>query len=87
MIIKKFLFTLIFLKLLIILLLLNQGQCDDIEYKLVHSLLDNYDPGMRPTENHNHSINVTIGLALTQIIDIVSSYKNWYRGKDTEKIS
>lgn len=47
-------------------------RCDDVEYNLIHSLLEKYDPGIRPSINHNYSVNVTFGLALTQIIDVVS---------------
>ncbi len=47
-----------------------QTSGDDIEYSLIHNLLKKYDPSIRPSVNHNYSVNVTFGLALTQIIDI-----------------
>ena len=46
---------------------------DDVEYKLVHSLLAKYDKDIRPTVDYKKSINVTFGLSLTQIIDVVSN--------------
>jgi hypothetical protein len=55
--------SLIFLQILYV-------RCDDIEYSLIHNLIKKYDPSIRPSANHNYSVNVTFGLALTQIIDI-----------------
>ena len=45
--------------------------CDFWEYNLVHDLLKGYDPSIRPSIHHNATLNVTIGLALAQIIDVV----------------
>ena len=57
--------------------LIQVNKCDDVEYNLVHLLLDKYDPGIRPSINHNFSVNVTFGLALTQIIDVVSNSNSY----------
>lgn len=46
--------------------------CDHWEYKLAHDILEGYDPSIRPSIRHNSTINVTFGLALTQLIDVVS---------------
>jgi len=45
---------------------------DDHEYRLIRDLLRNYDPRLRPLKNASHALNVTFGLALSQIIDVVS---------------
>jgi hypothetical protein len=45
--------------------------CDNWEYKLVHNLLEGYDPSIRPSVHHNATLNVTFGLALAQLIDVV----------------
>ena len=69
----------IFYKILIILtcnLLIKTILCDKWEYKLVHDLLDDYDSSIRPSVNHNSTLNVTFGLALAQLIDVVSDYSN-----------
>jgi hypothetical protein len=46
-------------------------KCDYWEYKLMNDLLDDYDLSIRPSDNHNATLNVTFGLALAQIIDVV----------------
>ena len=70
----------IFYKILIIILastaIIKKSNCDYWEYKLVHDLYDGYDPSIRPSFHHNSSLNVTFGLALVQIIDVVSFSKN-----------
>ena len=50
-------------------------KCDKWEYKLTHDLLDGYDSSIRPSIHHNATLNVTFGLALTQIIDVVSDLR------------
>lgn len=45
---------------------------DKTEYKLTQYLLANYDSAVRPSVNASEALNVTFGLALTQIIDVVS---------------
>ena len=45
---------------------------DDVEYKLIRDLLRNYDSRIRPSMNASEALNVTFGLALAQIIDVVS---------------
>jgi Neurotransmitter-gated ion-channel ligand binding domain len=45
---------------------------DDEEYRLMRHLLRNYDRRVRPSLNASESLNVTFGLALAQIIDVVS---------------
>ncbi len=49
-------------------------KCDYWEYKLMNDLLDDYDLSIRPSDNHNATLNVTFGLALAQIIDVVCNY-------------
>ena len=61
---------------LVILILLNKSilkfvWCDYWEYKLAHDILDGYDHSIRPSVHHNKTVNVTFGLALAQIIDVV----------------
>ena len=50
-------------------------QADENEYRLVRDLMRNYDPRIRPSRNSSESLNVTFGLALAQIIDVVSEKK------------
>ena len=49
------------------------SKADDHEYRLVRDLLRNYDPRIRPSKNSSEALNVTFGLALAQIIDVVSA--------------
>ena len=58
--------------LLLLLLLADKCDCDDWEYSLVKNLLKSYDPSIRPSLHHNATLNVTFGLALAQIIDVVN---------------
>ncbi|CAF0756631.1 unnamed protein product [Brachionus calyciflorus] len=44
--------------------------CDEWEYKLIHDILNGYDPSIRPSSHHNVTLNVTFGLALAQLIDV-----------------
>jgi len=46
---------------------------DEHEYQLMEDLLRGYDPRIRPSINSTHPLNVTFGLALAQIIDVVST--------------
>lgn len=55
---------------------IKQTKSDSWEYKLVHDVLDGYDSSIRPSVHHNTTLNVTFGLALAQLIDVVSSQKN-----------
>jgi hypothetical protein len=64
----------IFYKILIILsgnLIIKRVMCDKWEYKLVRDLLNDYDSSIRPSLHHNLTLNVTFGLALAQLIDVV----------------
>lgn len=45
---------------------------DDYEYQLIEDLLRGYDLRIRPSINSSEALNVTFGLALSQIIDVVS---------------
>jgi len=45
---------------------------DEYEYQLMEDLLRGYDPRIRPSVNSSEPLNVTFGLALSQIIDVVS---------------
>jgi len=47
------------------------GGADEVEYRLIHDLLRNYDHRIRPSLNASEPLNVTFGLALAQIIDVV----------------
>ena len=61
-----------FYKILIILAtIIKLSSCDYWEYKLIHDLLKDYDSSIRPSVHHNATINVTFGLALAQLIDVV----------------
>jgi hypothetical protein len=64
------LFTVLLIQLL---LFLPYASSDNWEYKLVHDLLDGYESSIRPSVNHNATLNVTFGLSLAQIIDVVIS--------------
>jgi len=44
---------------------------DEYEYQLLDDLLRGYDPRIRPSINSSQPLNVTFGLALSQIIDVV----------------
>lgn len=46
---------------------------DEFEYRLVRDLMVKYDKRIRPSKNASDALNVTFGLALAQIIDVVSS--------------
>jgi hypothetical protein len=62
---------------LLLLLLLTSSRLsngDDEEYRLMRHLLRNYDRRVRPSLNASESLNVTFGLALAQIIDVVSEF-------------
>jgi hypothetical protein len=52
-------------------------ECTGINYerKLVRKILDDYDTSVMPSRNASEPLNVTFGLALTQIIDVVSEIK------------
>jgi hypothetical protein len=67
----KFGATLTFL-LVNVLILFESYKCDQWEYDLVHNLFKGYDNSIRPSIRHNMSINVTFGLALAQLIDVVN---------------
>lgn len=47
---------------------------DKNEYRLTKHLLTNYDKSVRPARLSSEPVNVTFGLALTQIIDVVSLF-------------
>ena len=42
--------------------------------RLLQTLFKSYDPLERPVENENESLSVEIGLALQQIVDVVSFF-------------
>jgi len=44
---------------------------NDVEYRLMKDLLQNYNQRVRPSLNASEPLNVTFGLALAQIIDVV----------------
>lgn len=45
---------------------------DAVEFTLLRDLMRTYDPRIRPSLNSSDPLNVTFGLALAQIIDVVS---------------
>ena len=45
---------------------------NDHEYRLIKHLMADYDPRVRPSRNGTDALNVTFGMALAQIIDVVS---------------
>lgn len=55
------------------------GDADDVEYRLIRDLLRNYDHRIRPSLNASEPLNVTFGLALAQIIDVVRIIHYIYR--------
>lgn len=55
---------------LLVILYSRGAHADNWEYKLTHALLEGYDKAIRPSKHHNLTLNVTFGLALTQIIDV-----------------
>ena len=42
--------------------------------RLLDKLFKNYDPLERPVADDNETINVSVGLALQQIVDVVSAF-------------
>ena len=61
----------LFVLVLILACKVEKFKCDNWEYKLVHDLLEGYDSSIRPSLHHNMTLNVTFGLALAQLIDVV----------------
>ena len=49
------------------------GVCVCVFYTQIQHLLANYDRSVRPSRNAAEPLNITFGLALTQIIDVVSA--------------
>ena len=47
---------------------------DVSEYYLIQNLTTNYDVNVRPVSDHTATVNVYIGLALSQIVDLVIAY-------------
>jgi len=56
------------------------GAADEVEYRLIRDLLRNYDHRIRPSLNASEPLNVTFGLALAQIIDVVRKVARWRNG-------
>lgn len=53
-------------------------------YKLLHDLFANYSSALRPVEDTDRALNVTLQVTLSQIIDMVSGqgwhrYRHWQR--------
>jgi len=46
---------------------------DEHEYRLMADLMRHYDSRVRPSLNASEHLNVTFGMALAQIIDVVST--------------
>jgi nicotinic acetylcholine receptor len=49
------------------------------EQRLYTVLMHNYDSNTRPVFNASSPVNVTIGITLTQIFDVVSKISMWYK--------
>ncbi|KAK3909272.1 Neuronal acetylcholine receptor subunit alpha-7 [Frankliniella fusca] len=49
------------------------------EKRLLHSLLDHYNVLERPVANESDPLQLSFGLTLMQIIDVVSTFENFYR--------
>ena len=49
--------------------------CDLMEYYLIQNLTNNYDINVRPVSDYKSTVNVYIGLSLSQIVDLVT-YSN-----------
>nr|WMV64422.1 nicotinic acetylcholine receptor alpha9 variant [Pardosa pseudoannulata] len=56
--------------LFIIINVMMVAATDENEYRLTKYLLSNYDKSVRPARHSSEPVNVTFGLALTQIIDV-----------------
>lgn len=52
------------------------GLCDEMEYRLTRYLMDRYDASVRPVENASMPLQVTFGVSLHHIIDVVSTWKH-----------
>ncbi|XP_064614604.1 neuronal acetylcholine receptor subunit alpha-10-like [Liolophura sinensis] len=50
--------------------LIQSSQGDIHEYKLIRDLMKGYQKQVKPSRNHSDALNVTFGLALSQIIDV-----------------
>ena len=69
------LFSSTFIFLFTTTILLNQihnAQSENWQYKLIRDILKDYDNSIRPSIRHNATLNATFGLALTQILEVVS---------------
>lgn len=62
-----------FLSLFLGLLFIKLSLADKYEKDLIRHLMSSYDKRIRPSKNASHSLSVTFGLALAQLIDVVSS--------------
>ena len=47
---------------------------DENEYRLIRDIFVSYDKRVRPSIHHSQAVNVTYGVALAQIIDVVSGF-------------
>ena len=45
----------------------------DAELKLLHHIFDGYKPEARPVKKDSDAVTVTLGLTISQIVDVVSS--------------
>ena len=51
---------------------IHNAQSENWQYKLIRDILKDYDNSIRPSIRHNATLNATFGLALTQILEVVS---------------
>ena len=61
-----------FLGTLLIFAITSLTEADKYEKDLIKHLMKDYDRRVRPSRNASHSISVTFGVALAQLIDVVS---------------
>ena len=57
---------------------------DENEYRLIRDLFINYDKRVRPSIHHSQPANITYGVALAQIIDVVIAHWQLYTCTDPE---
>lgn len=65
----------------------NVSNGDEMEYKLMRDLFRNYDRRIRPSKNASDPLNVTFGLSLAQIIDVVSSFVHNHNSSSTSLLA
>ena len=77
---NDFIFTLLYFCLNIVRFVAAQtsSSVESVELQLVQDLMSNYDVNARPVVNPGDTVNVEIGAALQQIVDLVRIELNTY---------